>query len=163
MRAVRLPLVLSDPTPALEDVARLRAPGTIVWHEHKLGQGNGWTIAREDREIGDLSAYPNLVAVCDLVQAPRRQLWVSVLRAQSAIRPHPDSFRRGAVRVHVPLLGSGVFEVEGETYSMGVGELWAVDTVGRSHSARNDGASERIHLLVDVDPSPWLREHVPWL
>jgi len=132
------------------------------WLEHNLGKG-GWQIAREHREIPDLSAYPEIVRVAEVVPATRKQLWVSCLRAGASIRPHNDSERAGAVRIHVPLVGAGTLLIEEQTYRMRVGEYWAVDTVGRQHSAHNDGPIDRIHLLVDVLPSPWLRDHVPWL
>jgi quercetin dioxygenase-like cupin family protein len=162
LRAVRLPLTL--PGVPHEELATIRAQD--FWMDHRLGQRNGsgrWLVAREHREIPYLSAYPALIAVADVVPAKRYQLWVSVLEAGGIIATHADSARAGAVRVHVPLVGEGTFEVEEQAYRMAVGEYWAVDTVGRAHGARNDGTVDRIHLLVDVLPNPWLREHVPWL
>ena len=166
-RAVRLPLELTEVP--LEELERLGAQD--FWHDHKLGRERdhkpdrttSWRVARESREIPDISAYPKIVAIADLVPAPRHQIWVSVLAAGGVIRTHSDSERAGAVRVHVPLIGKGTFEVEDKRYEMRIGEFWAVDTVGRPHGAKNDGSVARVHLLVDVLPNHWLREHVPWL
>lgn len=168
-RAVRLPLELTEvPLDELE-----RMGHEEFWLSHKLGvpdhfspamtSRSRWKIAREDREIPDLSEYPKIVAITNMIPAPRRQLWVSILEPGGVIRTHSDSERAGACRIHVPLVGAGSFEIEGRSISMHVGEFWAVDTVGRPHGAKNDGPENRVHLLVDVQPSPWLREHVPWL
>lgn len=167
-RAVRLPLEVTDIP--LDELERMRHEE--FWLSHKLGIPPGlesipnrsrWSVAREHREIPDLSEYPKIVAIANTIPAPRHQLWVSVLSAGGVIRTHKDSERSGACRIHVPLVGAGTFEIDGVSISMRVGEFWAVDTVGRPHGARNDGSEDRIHVLVDVMPSPWLREHVPWL
>jgi len=158
--AVRLPLRL-DVVPT-DELNRLLATPSLWW-EHRLG-GGGWFLSREHRELLDVSAWPGFLAVADMIPAQRHQLWVSLLRAKHQIGAHRDQERGGAVRVHVPLVGAGVFEV-GSTrrYTMKVGEFWAVDTVGRPHGARNDSEVDRVHLLVDVLPNDWLRRHVPWL
>jgi hypothetical protein len=157
-RAVRLPLTL--PSLPLGDIARLRAQ--TFWWKHNLGDGT-WLVAREHREIPDLGAYPEIVAAAELVPGVRKQLWVSVLKAGGRIREHGDSSRADAVRVHVPIIGGGSFQIEGIDYAMRVGEFWAVDTVRRMHAAQNTGPIDRVHLLVDVHPDAWLRRHVPWL
>lgn len=158
LRAVRLPLEV--PRVPIEELERLLHED--FWFDHRLGEGT-WRVAREHREIPDISRYPGIVAIASMVPGVRHGLWVSVLSAGGRIRDHVDSARADAVRVHVPVVGAGSFEIEGTSYVMKVGEFWAVDTVGRLHGARNDGPIDRIHLLVDVRPSPWLRDHVPWL
>ncbi|WP_216891424.1 aspartyl/asparaginyl beta-hydroxylase domain-containing protein [Pseudomonas putida] len=63
----------------------------------------------------------------------------------------------GCLRLHVPLLSPpGVeFLVEGLQVPMQPGECWFVD-LSRAHRVDNPTAQERIHLVLDCDPAPWL-------
>lgn len=157
--AIRLPIDPGDLP--LDDLERLVATPS-AWMVHRLGSNGGWLLAREDREI-KAKDYPGIGALCDLVPAKRKRFWVSMLKAGCSIREHNDSERAGATRVHIPLQGECVLMVAGEPVRMKVGEAWAVDTVPHRHSAQNDGAVDRVHLLVDVFPNDWIKAHVPWI
>jgi hypothetical protein len=160
--AVRLPIRLDQGAVPTEELARLRA-ATELWHEHRLGEGGGWFICRSDYGHLDPQRWPALYAVADLVPADRLRVWISVLSAGATIRRHRDGTRQNTVRIHVPLCGQGILRIEEIEYSMEVGELWAVETIRSFHCAKNDGTVPRIHMLIDVHPNDWLREHVPWL
>jgi quercetin dioxygenase-like cupin family protein len=53
-------------------------------------------------------------------------------------------------RIHVPIVTSDsvFFTVGGEEIAMKEGEVWEINNM-REHAVRNDGATPRIHLIVD--------------
>lgn len=55
-------------------------------------------------------------------------------------------------RFHLPLSTNPgcVFEVGGEEMHIPPGEVWEIDNTGKMHSVRNDGPTDRTHLIIDV-------------
>lgn len=58
-------------------------------------------------------------------------------------------------RIHIAIETNTdcIFEVDGEEKHLKVGEIWEIDNAEKYHSVRNDGSTDRVHLLVD-----WLQK-----
>jgi kumamolisin len=73
-------------------------------------------------------------------------------------RVHDDQhdFYQRAMRVHVPIVTNpGAFLLsEGRSKHFAVGEMWTFDNQSQ-HSVVN-GGTERVHMIIDVDPNPTL-------
>ena len=67
----------------------------------------------------------------------------------------------GDLRVHIPIVTDAQvdFQLDGLRVPMREGECWFVD-LSRPHRVDNHGGSERIHLVVDCRPSPWLAAQI---
>jgi len=81
------------------------------------------------------------------------------LAAGSRINRHRDrgeGYASGAFRLHVPILTNPLvsFRVDDCVVPMMHGECWYAD-VDRPHEVANDGASERIRLVVDCLRNAW--------
>jgi len=82
------------------------------------------------------------------------------LGPDSHIHEHRDYDLGGPdadMRLHVPLLTPGQvdFLLENRRVPMQAGECWFLD-LDRAHSVDNHDSSPRVHLVIDVRPSPWL-------
>ncbi len=83
------------------------------------------------------------------------------LAAGSAIKRHRDyelGLEDGFIRIHIPVLTNADvdFVLDEQHLVMTAGECWYVN-VNFHHSVRNDGETERIHLIVDCVVNDWLR------
>jgi len=83
------------------------------------------------------------------------------LRAGGVIYPHSDPMHQidpALVRIHVPVQtnASVAFLVHGVRLPMLPGETWFVD-VRFKHSVRNDGETDRVHLVIDLVANRELR------
>jgi hypothetical protein len=83
------------------------------------------------------------------------------LRAGGVILPHSDPMHQidpALVRIHVPVQtnASVAFDVHGVRLQMLPGETWFVDVRFR-HSVRNQGDTDRVHLVIDVVANNELR------
>jgi hypothetical protein len=178
---VRLPLTF-DPAPMVEEIARL---GPSIWQPHfntEYYSGDWSGVALRSRG-GTLSLYPGPpqrerpdepftdtvhVAACPALArtlaafaCPLTSVRLLRLGPGAAVREHRDyqiGFEAGELRVHVPLETSEdvAFILNGTPLPMAAGEAWYVD-VTQPHAVRNDGASARIHLVIDCVVDDWLR------
>ncbi len=78
------------------------------------------------------------------------------------IREHRDyglEYAGGEARLHIVLRTNEhvTFLLDGARVPMRAGECWYLD-VDRPHAVRNDGETERVHLVIDVRVNPWLHE-----
>lgn len=78
----------------------------------------------------------------------------------SAIHEHRDhdlDAAEGRARIHVPVTSNpGVsFLLNGTAVAMQPGEAWYL-RLADPHSVRNDGTSDRVHLVIDVQVNAWL-------
>lgn len=57
-------------------------------------------------------------------------------------------------RLHIPITTneSCIFEIDGEEMNIKEGEIWEISNVNKMHSVRNDGETDRVHLLIDFAP-----------
>jgi hypothetical protein len=78
------------------------------------------------------------------------------LPAGKVIAPHYDGgeYLHVVRRNHIPIItNDGVsFTIDGDSRHMAVGEIWEVNN-NKLHSVANTGATERVHLLIDIIPS----------
>ena len=97
-----------------------------------------------------------VAALCCPVQSVR----LMRLGPGSAILPHQDldlAAEAGRARLHLPITSNaGVrFVLNGAAVPMAPGELWYL-RLSDTHAAVNDGATDRVHLVIDVLASDWL-------
>ena len=102
-------------------------------------------------ELDDvLSALSKSYEYCDFTAI------ILLLPAGAKIEPHVDQGRwfRLAHRIHVPLITNPdvEFRVGGDCVSMKVGKAYEIDNANKIHSVVNNGATDRVHLVVDLLP-----------
>lgn len=89
---------------------------------------------------------------------------VRLLRLKSGgnIKPHRD-YRSGYeddfFRLHIPILTNSKvnFTLDGQRLNMQPGECWYTN-VNYVHSVSNDGATDRVHLVIDGQRNEWSDE-----
>lgn len=82
----------------------------------------------------------------------------------SRIHEHRDYDLEGPeadVRLHIPLLSPPDvdFMLDGLRIPMSAGECWFLD-LSRPHSVDNRDSRERVHLVIDCRPGPWLEQAI---
>lgn len=103
--------------------------------------------------------------VLDSFKCPIKNAMFYSLIPGGVLLPHRDvvgSLGLGGIRLHVPVLTNDkiTFQVEGENYLLPPGDLWALDT-SYIHSVANNGTSDRVHLVLDVQVNDWVRSLLP--
>jgi hypothetical protein len=77
------------------------------------------------------------------------------LPAKSTVHSHKDSGRLFEIsrRFHIPITTNNKCSVvvAGREVFMNAGECWEISNL-RTHSAKNDGDTDRVHLIFDVIP-----------
>lgn len=86
------------------------------------------------------------------------------LAAGSVIKRHRDyalGIEDGFVRVHIPVITNPQvrFTLADEVVDMRPGEAWYLN-VNNYHSVQNDGACDRIHLVIDCVVNDWVRKMI---
>ena len=84
------------------------------------------------------------------------------LGAGARIREHRDyklAFEDGVARIHIPVETNPQveFRLDGKLLQMNAGEAWYLN-FNLPHSVENNGAGERVHLVLDCIVNDWLRE-----
>ena len=171
---LRIPLHF-DPEQLEADTARsLSAEWTI--HFNAMDFEGEWTVLSlrsASGSVNDISSHPGVVfrdtplmAACTYFKSVINSLLcekeaVRILRLGpgSRILPHRDRgtcYAQGVFRLHIPLrTGPGVsFIVDGHELAMQPGECWYAD-FDKTHSVDNEGAEDRIHLVVDCVRNEW--------
>jgi hypothetical protein len=87
------------------------------------------------------------------------------LGAGAKILEHRDyklGFEDGVARIHVPIETNPQveFRLNGKLLQMREGEAWYLN-FNLPHSVNNNGASERIHLVIDCLVNDWMRNIFP--
>lgn len=151
------------------------------WISHfntPLYQGDWSGVALRAVKGGKTPLYPDLFAVEGFVETEmmRRCPYVQnvltafkceltsvrflKLGAGAWIRPHRDyqlGIEDGEIRIHVPVATNPQVEfmLDGESVEMKEGEAWYLN-FNLHHSVRNNGGSDRIHLVVDCVVNDWI-------
>ena len=107
-----------------------------------------------------LDDAPNLKAAIGMFPCPLGSARLMKLAPGSYIREHRDHDldpESGTVRLHVPLTTNDgvVFLVGGQRVSMRPGECWYL-RLSEPHEVRNDGSTDRLHLVLDATVDQWL-------
>jgi hypothetical protein len=176
-RSLRLPLDI-DPEPLAAEVAGLSDPAWVPHFNHRIYHGDWSGVALRslggdpgriypDPAGGDnwldtplLDGCPATRAVLDRLSCRLESARFLRLGPGARIEPHNDpglGYDHGECRLHFPVLSDDAvsFWVEDEPVAMRPGECWLLD-LNRRHSAANDSAVPRVHLVVDVQRNDWL-------
>jgi quercetin dioxygenase-like cupin family protein len=103
------------------------------------------------------SAYVDEVVLAaseHLGEIKLQQSMLTRLKAGVVIPEHRDEGRVTKVthRMHVAVITNSecIFTIGSEPKNLKPGQMWIIDNVGRTHSLRNDGTEDRVHLIVDA-------------
>lgn len=77
-------------------------------------------------------------------------------------RDYGLSFEEGCARIHIPVKTSADVEffLDGEPVPMAPGEVWYLN-FDMKHRVKNNGADERVHLVIDCVVNDWLAGFFP--
>ncbi len=111
------------------------------------------------REASLLQACAYFREVLDTFACPLETVRLLRLTPGSVIAEHTDrgaSYAEGFFRLHVPITTNAEtrFVVAGHRLVMQPGECWYADFT-RPHSVSNEGASDRVHLIIDGRRNEW--------
>jgi hypothetical protein len=138
-------------------VVPLRAPAGAL---HPILQITSPPGCTEWIETAYLGACPAIRSVLDLLQCEIDAVRLMRLGPGSEIHEHRDhdlSVEFGSARLHLPLTTCPDVEflVNRRPVAMQKGEWWYL-RLSDPHAVVNRGASDRIHLVVDVRTNDWL-------
>lgn len=107
-----------------------------------------------------LEKLPVINELLAQIQAPKKSVRLMKLGKGAKILPHRDNdlcIEKQAARLHIPILTAAEvqFYSDGKPLDMKVGELWYVNA-NLEHSVVNDSETERLHLVMDIQPNDWL-------
>ncbi len=155
------------------------------WKEHynKKNYEGGWSIiplravggnpenlfsihssANEALQYSDtplLEQCPYLKKVLDFFECEKTSVRLMKLNAGAIIKEHADqdmSFEEGEVRFHIPVQTNDKvsFYIQDDKVPMKEGECWYLNLTLK-HRVCNEGASDRIHLVVDCLVNDWVK------
>lgn len=138
----------------------LRSPDGQLGHAHSLP-------GRRAAEYADtplLAACPYFREVLTALACPLGACRLLLLGPGSEILEHTDHdlcLEGSMLRLHIPVQTHPEVEffVEDERVVLREGECWYIDT-SLPHRARNPSSQSRVHLVVDCELNPWLREQL---
>lgn len=86
------------------------------------------------------------------------------LGAGSEIRRHRDyelGPEDGFIRIHIPAITNAnvTFTLDDQPLSLAAGEAWFLN-VNKYHSVKNDGTTDRVHLVIDCVMNDWLASYL---
>lgn len=170
---VRLPLDF-DPAPLAADVAAFAeeawtrhfvrdnyegewsaiALRTAAGETHPVRMIGTHPLAERFVDTHFLARAPALAAVLAALDCPLKGARLMRLTPGSRILEHDDhdpDFERGNARLHLPITSNaGVeFLLNRTPVAMAPGELWYL-RLSDPHRAANDGATDRVHLVIDI-------------
>ena len=94
------------------------------------------------------------------IPAPPMRCVLARLAARTSVPAHADSGRyfERTVRLHVPVTTNPqvIMFVEGKSFRMQPGEVWALNNAGTHGVLNDDPGDSRIHLICDFVPTPAL-------
>jgi quercetin dioxygenase-like cupin family protein len=169
--------------PPAFDVERLHADlgaaSRLHWQSHyndRAHRGSWTSIALRSAsgEAGDIQAWEgadfsdtSLLAGCPYFRkaiesfaCEKKAVRLMALAPGAEITPHRDrggSLEDGLARLHIPILTDPavVFTLDGEEVHFSAGATWYMNA-NCLHAVRNGSARERVHLVLDCVPNPWL-------
>lgn len=165
-----------------EDLAKVAADEWIRHFNQSNYEGN-WSVASlrsnggrakqiyPDPNSPDDFADTKILARCEYVreiletiQCEKEAVRFMLLGAGARIKEHKDyfmGFEDGVIRLHIPVITNKQVEfyLNGERIEMQTGELWYLD-FSQKHRVENNGATDRIHLVLDCKVNAWLIEHI---
>lgn len=170
----------------LEETQNLKTGNWLDHYDKGLSDGwvaiplvslDGRTADSEAQRAGSWAQYkrtpmldrmPYFREILDGFKCPQGRVRVLKLLAGKKIGEHRDvglevanlAFKR--VRLHIPIQTNpdAIFYVGGERIHMREGGLYYAN-FSKKHSVRNDGTTDRIHLVLDVQVNDWLAQFFP--
>lgn len=111
-----------------------------------------------------LDRAPYLGHVLDSLACPLLSARLMRLKPGSVIKPHRDhdlSAALGRARLHIPVVTNPLidFRLNGTRVDMTPGSVWYL-RLSDMHQVRNDGPTDRVHLVVDCVVDDWLADHL---
>ncbi len=174
-RFLRLPLSF-EPSRLVADMIRSCA---AQWTRHAnqrdyTGEWTGIALRSASGSPGDLLSVPGsdgyrdtplleecryFAEILDGLACEKETARLLRLAPGGVIREHRDlgaSYADGFFRLHVPITTNDQtrFIVDGESLPMQPGDCWYADFT-LPHSVRNDGATDRVHLIIDGSRNEW--------
>lgn len=103
---------------------------------------------------------PYFQKVLDTFQCGVAAVRLVSLRAGGSVGEHKDTgfaYEDGIARIFIPIRthSEATFTIEDEEMHFPAGETWYVNA-DCNHAVYNRGTTDRIHLLIDLSPNPWL-------
>jgi hypothetical protein len=167
----------------------LKTLENAAWLEHyDKALSSGWVaipFVSLDGRIGDSEAQragssgnykrtslldrtPYFREIIDAFKCPQGRVRILKLLAGASVGEHRDvglevanlAFKR--VRLHVPIQTNpdAIFFVGGERIHMREGGLYYAN-FSKRHSVHNNGTTDRIHLVLDLEVNDWLAQFFP--
>jgi hypothetical protein len=174
---LRLPFTF-DPS-KLEADFRLCLSSEWPLHFHKEDYAGSWTsiaLRSISGDPGDIRSIPGaeyrdsfLLETCAYFrevlahfQCAMETVRLLNLGAGGIIHEHRDpgaGYGEGALRIHIPILTNekAWMTVGGISMQLKAGECWYAD-FGLPHSVRNEGPTDRVHLVIDGIRNAWTDE-----
>jgi len=136
----------------LRGVAGARHPVMMIYSDPQ---------ATEYEATPFLAACPCFQAVIAAFRCEVRSVRLMRLTPGSVIKEHSDldlDAAEGMARIHVPVTTNPgvVFELSRTPVAMRPGEAWYL-RLSDPHRVANNGASDRVHLVLDMVVNDWLR------
>jgi hypothetical protein len=108
-----------------------------------------------------LKRCPYFRAVLDTFKCPLRAVRMMRLSPGSRIKEHNDhelSVEEGTLRIHIPVVTSASVEfyLNRSRVIMEAGNAWYL-RLSDPHSVANNGATDRVHLVIDALVNDWIR------
>ena len=138
-------------------VLPLRAPATAT---HPVMMIYSDPTCTEFTETPFLHCSPYFRNVLKTLKCPLLAVRLMKLSPGSRIREHVDldlAAESGFARLHIPVLTNDKvnFMLNGTRVVLNEGECWYL-RLSDPHSVENNGSSNRVHLVIDVEVNAWL-------
>ena len=106
--------------------------------------------------------FPTVRQLIQSFECPVLSVRFLNLKAGAVIKAHRDhelAFEKGEARLHFPIQTNPdvSFYIEDTRVDMQPGTCWYINA-NLTHRVSNDGATDRIHLVVDCQVNDWLRD-----
>lgn len=106
-----------------------------------------------------LDKVPYIKQIIDSWHCELEAVRLLALAPGSFIKPHQDpgcGYHDGFFRIHIPIVTNpGVrFTIDGDELHLKAGECWYMD-FSRTHSIINEGATTRVHIIIDGIRNEW--------
>ncbi len=106
-----------------------------------------------------LQHCPYISSILDFFECEKYSVRLMKLTAGSEIKKHQDyDLDESEIRVHIPIFTneSVTFLVNDSSVKMNEGECWYL-RLSDPHQVKNQGETDRIHLVMDLDLNDWIR------
>ncbi|RYF90235.1 MAG: aspartyl/asparaginyl beta-hydroxylase domain-containing protein [Chitinophagaceae bacterium] len=115
----------------------------------------------KDTPLMEKCAY--IKQVVDFFKIEKTAVRLMKLNAGAVIKPHSDpglNFEEGELRLHIPVITNDqlFFYLQEERLQMEEGTAWYMN-LSLQHSVRNEGKTDRVHLVIDGIVNDWLKAY----